>query len=447
MGLCYLLVLYGFLRGATEGSRAKWFTFAIVMCAVGMATKEVMVTAPVIVLLYDRTFVSGSFGGAGRRHRTLYLGLACTWIVLALLVLGAGDRGGTIGSSAGVTAWEYALCQSRGIIHYLGLALWPHPLIFDYGTDFVSFAGAAGYAVVDLCLLGLTAWALWRAPAIGFLGAFFFLILAPTTSFVGGTRQMLAEHRMYLSLAALVILIVVGLHRALGRRWIVPASLAVVALAVATGRRNVDYRSELAIYTDTVAKRPQNAYARYNLGKVLAETGRLPEAIVEDEAAVRLRPTMAPAQNNLGKALFDLGRLDEAIAHYEKAVQLEPAYGRAHYNLGLALVAAGHQTDALAHFEMAARLNPSDVDARGNWGSVLLDLGQTAAAEKQFREVLALNPDLPEARCNLGTVYLLQENFSAAADQFEAALRLAPQMTVARERLELARTRAAAKPR
>src|SRR5213079_2488970 len=131
------------------------------------------------------------------------------------------------------------------------------------------------------------------------------------------------------------------------RRWLFVACPAVAAFALATERRNFDYRTELALYADTVAKRPNNAFARYNLGKALAESGRLPEAIVQDREAVRLRPTMAGAHNNLGKALADLGRGDDAIAHYRAAVQLEPAYGRAHYNLGVALLGAGRKVEAL----------------------------------------------------------------------------------------------------
>jgi protein O-mannosyl-transferase len=204
MGLFYLLTLYCFARGATTGNKTPWFALSVVACALGMATKEVMVSAPLIVLLFDRTFIAGSFRDAWARRSRVHLALAATWLLLAVLVIGAGNRGGTIGTSAGVTWWQYAMCQARAIIHYLQLAVWPSPLIFDYGSDFVTFGEFAPFALLDLALLGLTAWALWRRPVFGFLGAWFFVILAPTTSVVGGTRQMLAEHRMYLSLAALV---------------------------------------------------------------------------------------------------------------------------------------------------------------------------------------------------------------------------------------------------
>src|SRR2546423_137761 len=58
MGLFYLLTLYAFVRGATAAERAtrlRWFGAALGACLLGMGTKEVMATAPLLVLLYDRT--------------------------------------------------------------------------------------------------------------------------------------------------------------------------------------------------------------------------------------------------------------------------------------------------------------------------------------------------------------------------------------------------------
>ena len=51
-----------------------------------MASKPVMVTAPLVVLLYDRMFLAASLRAAFRDRKTLYLGLASTWVLLALLL-------------------------------------------------------------------------------------------------------------------------------------------------------------------------------------------------------------------------------------------------------------------------------------------------------------------------------------------------------------------------
>ena len=450
MGLLYLTTLYGFRRGADAARPARrrsWFALAATACVLGMATKEVMVSAPLIVFLYDRTFVSGTFATAWRRHRAFHLGLAATWIILAVLVVGAGNRGGTIGGTAGITPWQYALCQSRALIHYLRLAVWPHPLIFDYGADFVPFATAAPYALADCTLLALTAFALRHRPALGFVGAWFFLLLAPTSSFVGGTRQMLAEHRIYLALAAPLILLVFALHRLIARRAWSAVALLAGAFLTATLLRNHDYRSTLALYTDTATHRPDNPHAHYNLAKLLAESGQPAAALPHYAAALRLQPGYLAAHYNLANALCELQRPADAVAHYEAALALKPDYAKAHYNLGNALITLDRKPAAAAHYRAALQADPAYHEARDNLGSVLLDLGQLPEAEALFLESLRREPGLAPAHCNLGTVRLLQGRLDEARVHYEQALRLDPQLIPARAGLARIRGAAGALPK
>ncbi|HEY8995225.1 MAG TPA: hypothetical protein VIM71_11225, partial [Lacunisphaera sp.] len=105
MGLCYLLSLYGFIR-ATEATRpGRWFALSVMACLLGMACKEVMVSAPLMILLYDRTFVAGTFRAAWQHRWRYYLALAATWLVLAWLVAGTTGRGGTAGFGTTVGSW------------------------------------------------------------------------------------------------------------------------------------------------------------------------------------------------------------------------------------------------------------------------------------------------------------------------------------------------------
>ena len=231
MGLFYLLTLYCFIRGAgaeaafagtlaggkAAGRRRRfWFGLSWLACLFGMLSKEVMVSAPLLVLLYDRTFVSGSFRGAWRRHRGIFAWLAATWIPLACAVALTGNRGGTAGFGASVAWWRYALAQFPAIAHYLRLCFWPHPLVIDYGSDLaIQAASVAPSAIVLAALLAGVAFALVRRPAVGFLGVAFFAILAPSSSVVPVATQVMAEHRMYLPLAPVVVLAVIGFYRGL----------------------------------------------------------------------------------------------------------------------------------------------------------------------------------------------------------------------------------------
>ena len=82
-------------------------------------------TAPLVVLLYDRTFFAGGFRETWRRRRGYYGALGASWLVLVLLVAGSGSRGGTAGFSTSVAWWAYGFTQFRAVAHYLRLCLWP----------------------------------------------------------------------------------------------------------------------------------------------------------------------------------------------------------------------------------------------------------------------------------------------------------------------------------
>jgi tetratricopeptide (TPR) repeat protein len=482
MGLFYLLTLYCFIRGVAAARPHLWHGCAILTCLLGMATKEVMVSAPLIVLLYDRTFVSGSFREAWIRRRRLYLGLAATWILLAWLVAGEAGRGGTAGFGAGVSWPAYALTQCRAIPHYLRLAFWPHPLVLDYGTEVVHHAAAAAPFALLLALLAVgTLLALWRRPALGFAGAWFFAILAPTSSVVPVATQTIAEHRMYLPLAAVIALAVCGLHALMRRPGLTLVFTFALALPLGwlTVQRNADYRSALALWSDTVARCPDNARTHCNLGFALFEAGQLPEAIAHYQRALQLQPDYAEAHNNLGNALaaagrpaeaaaqfreaqrlgfdpaevhFNLanalaqsGQVGESLPEYQAALRQKPDLAAAHNNLGTALVRVQRIPEAAAEFQTALRLEPDNAQAHGNLGNALVELGRLPEAIAQYEEAVRLVPDSVENHFNLGNALARSGRWSEAAAQFEKTLELRPDFAPAQTML--ARLRSMGTPR
>ncbi len=430
MGLFFLAAFHAFARGADGGGR-PWFVAAVLATYCGAATKEVAATIPLLILLYDRAFFAGSFHGAWATRRGIYLALLSTWLLSAVLV---GDRGGTFGR---VPWGTFALTQLDAIARYVQLSFWPYPLIFDYGVQWRLDAGAllVGGLVLG-AILTSTLVALRRWPTWGFIGVWFLAPLSPT-SLLPGNRQTIAEHRMYLSLAALIAVAVIAVfyllrhHRASLR--VAVAVLMTGALGTLTIRRNADYRTELALYRDTATKRPGNAFAHYNLANSLAASGAADEAIPAYRAALSLETGMTAAHYNLGNALVAADRSAEAVAAFQAALRLEPSHVNAHFNLGNALIRLDRKPEAKEHLATAARLAPVWVAAHGNLGGVLLELGELAPAQLALERALALNPSDAVVYFNLGQVHRLSGRPDDARRCFERALTLDPAFAAARD--------------
>ncbi len=452
MGLFYLLTLYCVIRGADSPRAWGWYTTAVVFCALGMDSKPVMVTAPVVVLLYDRAFLSKSFVESFRQRRVLYAGLAATWsILVASGVVGAvlfptPEVETTVGLGvAVVTPLEYAFTQPGVILHYLKLSFWPASLCLDYVWPVARTPGeiVPPAIIVGLLLLG-SIWAYWKKPWLGFVGAWFFLILAPTSSCIP-IQDLALEHRVYLSLAAVMVLVVITGYAAMawllqglrlrGRRvpWIATGLVITFAalLGSRTVERNRDYRSRVAIWRDVVDKRPNNARAHDNLGEALASGGELDEAISHFQAALRIDPNQAGAHSNLGGALTVKGRPDDAIEHCRAALRINPDFAEAYCNLGNALADMGRVAEALGPYRRALEINPGSAKAHAGLAKALAQRGASKEAIKHYRWALRVDPDFANVHVDLGVELFEQGRHDEAIEEYRAALRIDPHHPIA----------------
>ena len=378
MGLFFLATLYCAIRALDSRHRARWHLFAVIACACGMASKEEMAVAPIVVALYDRLFAFSTVREAVHARRSLYWGFAATWVGLGVLIW-QWPRS-TVGFAAG-DAWTYLLNQAQVIPHYLRLVLWPDVLVLDYGLPRdVSIGDAIGGGILIAALLALTIVALVRWPRAGFLGAVFFLTLAPTSSIVPITSEVGAERRMYLPLAAIAVLLVVTGRQALAytrsawpahRALLIAGALVFAAawlgsLGVRTAYRNAQYADALSLWGSSVEARPHG----------------------------RARMAYAVALVNAGQADAAVPLLQEAVRDYKPA----------RYALGVELAVRGEIAPAIETLEAFVADDPDAANrlpGRLLLGDILLQQGRGVEAVEQFRAAVALDPGNEVARSSL----------------------------------------------
>jgi Tfp pilus assembly protein PilF len=405
MALCFILAVYLALRGFAAERPTPWFRGAALASVLAVLAKEVGVVAPLVILLFDAAVESHGLRRALSRHRALYAGLSISWLVAGMLQL-AAPRGASVSFSGALGPLGYAARQPTALLTYLKLVFWPSPLVFDYGDPppLPPALHVAAAAAVLAALLAGSILALRRRPLAGVAGCSFFLILAPTSTFVPILTEVTAEHRMYLPLACVLALVVGGVVTGHGwaiRRGLVPARLLVVvgwaiivvaafALGAVTWRRNRDYRSELALWRDTVAKEPANPRALNNLGMATLESGDPSAAATLFRRVVAAHPDYFEANGGLAVALERMGRAEEALPFMRRAAELQPESDSAAGGVVRLLTETGRADDALAAAKSWVERSPLDANANAAYGSLLLRAGRASEAAAYLRRAHAL---------------------------------------------------------
>ncbi len=453
-GFFYLVTLYAGIRYWEANhllGKRFWMVAASAACLAGMACKEMMATAPLVVLMYERTFVAGTFRKAAMRSWQLYAGLAISWLLLIFLNIDR-PRAHSAGFDLGISAPEWWLMQTKVLLVDLRKIVWPWPILIHYEMPYFQTIGSAWPWVVGAALLLIaTVFLFWRRSAVGFVAASAIVILSPTLV-VPIVTEVTADRRMYLPLVGFAAAFVAGVYRLLTlaqqrlgieaastRRPLVATAILVGIVTglfgVATARRADAFHEPLKLWKEAIEHDPHDAIAQNNLANSLLENGNSDEALDHYRQALDIQPDYAVARVNFGYLLDSLGRIDEAIANFNEVLRLNPDEPSALFNLGAALNQQAKYAEAKVQFEKLLQVAPAFPWARYNLGNSLLNLGDLDDARQQYELQLAQRPDLPEVHNNLGIVLSKLGQKERAIAEFREAVRLRPTYTAAWQNL------------
>jgi tetratricopeptide (TPR) repeat protein len=461
MAMWYLATLLIAMHAYGSRHRLAWSTAAVISCALGMATKETMVTAPLLVLLFDRAFVFSSFKQAFLERGRLYAALAATWGVLAALIL-TGARAESVGFSLGVSSWTYLLNQAEIISDYFRRSLWPYPLVFAYGEPrTLALGDVLPEAALILVLVALACWSWWKAPRIGMLPLAFFVVLAPTSSVVPIATEVAAERRMYLPLMTLVLLLVL-LCRFLWRSiasylssggeaaaarvpvgWrLADAAVPIViclSLTALTIQRNTEYATAEGLWRSALDRWP-SAIAHRNLATSLLQIGRGGESIEHLRATIAEHPEMREA---LGQTLFEQGRFDEALVELRAfldgtAVPGSDAEANARVVTAASLEQLGRSAEARDLLKELTTRRPDYAPAHLALGDVCFRRGEFTEAQQSYRRYLTYEPTHQGALTNLGVSAVNTGHLDEAIQALQRVVDARPQQASAHKNLAIA---------
>ncbi len=460
MGLAYVLTLYAFVRSVETGDRGvrrRWSVVAVLAFYAGLGCKEVIVTAPLVVLLFDALAVTGTFRDTLRRRWPLYVALFAPFVLGPLWWwITNPDRSVLLTPNEHAPGhFDYITAQGAVILGYLRLVVWPVDQSFDHAWSPAHHSTALlPSAVVIGAALVASIVGVWRKSVLAWLGLTLFLVLAPSSGLVP-LSDFFVEHRMYLPLLPCVVAVVLGLD-ALSthvvtvpetRRAVVLSLLVAVtaALTAASVRRNALYESRVGMWTDVVAKSPHNVRAQFNLGLSLLDAGGSDleqRALERFLTVVELNPEHGEAHTNVGTILYRRGEIERAERHYRAALGGASERFVFHNNHGTALMELGRPADAVEAFERALdqlsrepEQEAEEPRLRNNLGVCRAHLDQAHSAIPHFERAVELDPTLAEAWANLVRTLAGDGRLADAEDAARRACVADPGMTGHRDRL------------
>ncbi|MBU5637903.1 tetratricopeptide repeat protein [Geomonas sp. Red69] len=413
------LYSYTTSRHAVTGKKSTvLLVVSVVSAALAMLCKEFTFTLPFLILLFEYTFYPGSISTHIKKAAPLALTLP---IIPALVFLQRGQLGAvdstmrtiTAADSSGISRMDYLLTQSRVIVRYLELLLFPVGQNVDH--DFaiqhsISSPAVAVSLLLIAALLALAATGLLRRkaapPVIAFGLAWFFIGLSIESSIIP-LGEISAEYRVYLPSIGIILIFAHGAKTIAERLSLgkvssgLLAAAIILGLAVATGARNTVWQSEMSLWSDAAKKSPGKVRPHQNLALYYARAGNLEGARQELQKAISINPNDFELHNNLGVVLKQQGKNDEAIREYQTVLTLQPGDVMARFNLGNVYLVQKRYDKALELYRSCLQSIPEYDELHNNLGIVYGKLGQREQSIKAFEEALRLNPSNINAKRNL----------------------------------------------
>lgn len=456
--LFVLLALGAYEWYARNRSIARYLA-VIVLFALGLAAKPMIVTLPVLLLLWDywplRRLPPESESGAAQpgmlrlfaeKIPLFLLSAASSWITVY-----AQHYGGALGNTDLLPLGIRLENAIYSYASYLGKGIWPSGLAVFYPHPETSLAGWKVLAAAVL-LIAITAVAWLHRARHRYLltGWLWFLVaMLPMIGVVQVGRQAMADRYAYLPFVGLFVIAVWGFAELFEHFKLSPFVERAIAVGV------------LLVYASTAFLQTNYWHNSYTLfSHALAVTSH--NGIAED---------------NLGTALMEMRRPDLAQPHFEAAAEYIPQLSTAHYNLGVLAQQQGHPDSARREYELALRYTSDSTEAaqtHSNLGFLLLELNDPQAAVEHFTAALAINPGKQNSLLGRGIAQyrrgyldaaiadlsgaaqigpLAQADFwlgraledkgqaQAAADAYREALQVGPGMAEAQQRLEALRAK------
>ncbi len=423
---------------ASGGSfwKSRHYWLALVAFTLGLMSKPMLVSVPVILLLVDYWPLQRFASGAARSGWKRLLAEKIPFVALALaacvVTVWAQSQGGSVVAMERLPLTWRLMNVPLAYITYLEKIFWPQNLAVFYPYSQMQ-TSLAGFGLALLVLAGLT----WiclrerkRRPCLLVGWIWFGVMLLPVIGIVQVGLQSVADRYTYLPSLGIVMivswLLVRGASHFRIMRSVVVVCLFVVLLVLGAcvRRQLTHWKDSVALFRRALVVNGEDPTIRNYLANAYRMAGDRDEAISQYEAILKVTPESAAFQYRLGYLLMQQGRSEAAQASFSKVLRLDPKHASAHMGLALLLVLEQKIDAGQNHFMEAMLLRPGDDGIRASLAESLRQLG-LEQVRASLLEQLKRQPTA-EVHARLAMIALTQNEYAEALRELEAARALNP---------------------
>ncbi|MCC7202843.1 MAG: tetratricopeptide repeat protein [Nitrospirae bacterium] len=422
------------------GERGIYYAASLLVFILGMLSKEIVITLPIVLWLYDLYFKKNRYSEPDARHSALrilfnwrtyipYLPFVIIFVI-PYVVMWFYSPGGVLPHfkrdifSQILTSLPVLILHWKLFLIPLHLTPVHHVEILRTFWSFPVISSAillTVYTIIAILLLRSSSRLLKN---ISFFMLWFFIVLLPTT--IIPLNAIFQENRGYLACVSFVVLAGIAIgeldKKMRGKTGVVLLVFLIVIYSALVIQRNRVWKDDLTLWRDTVQKEPQSPLGYTALGVAYHWRGMYNDAfdafqkalilggednfIVHDamariymtrknwdmaaqefEKALRAFYFKAETHHDLAVAYFRMDRLDLSEKHFREAARLNPGYYKAYYNMGVLYTKEGRLEEAVHAYKQAISLSAGDLYSRFNLGMLLEESGKKEEAAEQYRIV------------------------------------------------------------
>ena len=392
------------------------------LVTLAMVTKPMLVTLPVLLLLFDYWPLNRIAPQPHRDHQHVSLLHAVLeklplWLIAALfsfttwLVQRSSPQAAAM---LPITLTQRLANAAVSYLRYLAAMFWPadlgplypHPNL-PGGAAWLPRDVATAVILLILITVVVVIFGRRRYLLVGWL--WFLVSLGPVIGLIQVGEQAMADRYSYVPLIGIFFMLSGGVAELMAvwsarHRWVRPAAAAgllLAALSIVAWNQTGYWHDSVTLFTRACRVAPTAPTAHNNLGYALRIKGNLDLAMVHYRVALKYRPDYPEAHYNLGNALYEKDKFVESMRHSLRAVQLKSDYAQAHNNLALALHKLGRLAEATHHFRRAIEINSNFAVAHYNLANLFASQGRVDEVIKHLGRAVQINPGFTEAQADL----------------------------------------------